>query len=120
ALLVPNGYVTNLAVAQTLAGTFSHALLDARAHPSLADAAQFLDCPIVKFQHRDVEDLGRVLRRLGSGVRPILLTEGMFAHDGSVAPLRACLRCWPKDCLVWLDDAHGGGVLGRRGLGTAE
>src|SRR3989441_8422213 len=75
ALLVPNGYITNLTVAQTLAGRFSHALLDARAHPSLADAAQLLDCPIVKFRHRDVEELGRVLRRLGSGVRPILLTE---------------------------------------------
>jgi len=120
ALLVPNGYITNLAVAQTLAGNFSHALLDARAHSSLADAAQFLDCPIVKFQHRDVEDLGRVLRRLGSGVRPILLTEGMFSHDGSVAPLKAYLKMLPRDSLILLDDAHGAGVLGKTGKGTAE
>jgi 7-keto-8-aminopelargonate synthetase-like enzyme len=120
ALLVPNGYITNLAVAQTLVGNFSHALLDARAHSSLADAAQFLDCPIVKFQHRDVEDLGRVLRRLGLGVRPILLTEGMFSHDGSVAPLKAYLKILPKDSLILLDDAHGAGVLGKTGKGTAE
>ena len=120
ALLVPNGYITNLTVAQTLAGRFSHALLDARAHPSLADAAQLLDCPIVKFRHRDVEELGRVLRRLGSGVRPILLTEGMFSHDGSVAPLKAYLRILPKDSLILLDDAHGAGVLGKTGKGTAE
>jgi 7-keto-8-aminopelargonate synthetase-like enzyme len=120
ALLVPSGYITNLAVAQTLAGRFSHALLDARAHSSLADAAQFLDCPIVKFQHRDVEDLGRVLQRLGSGVRPILLTEGMFSHDGSVAPLKAYFKRLPKDSLILLDDAHGAGVLGKTGKGTAE
>ena len=120
ALLVPNGYVTNLAVAQTLAGRFSHALLDARAHASLADAAPFLDCPIVKFQHRDAEDLGRRLRRLGPGVRPILLTEGMFSHDGSVAPLKAYLRILPKNSLVLLDDAHSAGVLGKTGKGTTE
>ena len=120
ALLVPNGYLTNLALAQTLAGKFSHALLDARAHASLVDAAQFLDCPVVKFLHRDVEDLGRVLRRLGSGVRPILLTEGMFSHDGSVAPLKAYLKMLPKDSLIMLDDAHGAGVLGMTGRGTAE
>jgi len=120
ALLVPNGYVTNLAVAQTLAGRFSHALLDARAHSSLADAAQFLDCPIVKFHHHDVEDFGRVLRKLGSSVRPILLTEGMFSHDGSVAPLKAYLKFLPRDSLVLLDDAHGAGVLGKTGKGTAE
>jgi len=120
ALLVPNGYAANLAVAQTLAGRFSHAILDARAHPSLADAAQFLDCPVVRFHHRDVEDLGRLRRRLGSGVRPILLTEGMFSHDGSVAPLKAYLRVLPKDALVLLDDAHGAGVLGKTGKGTPE
>jgi 7-keto-8-aminopelargonate synthetase-like enzyme len=120
ALLVPNGYITNLVVAQTLAGEFSHALLDGRAHPSLADAAQFLDCPVVKFQHRDVEDLDRVLRRLGSGVRPILLTEGMFSHDGSVAPLKGYLRMLPEDSLILLDDAHGAGVLGQTGKGSAE
>ena len=120
ALLVPNGYITNLAVAQTLAGRFSHALLDGRAHPSLADAAQFLDCPVVKFHHRDVEDLRRVLQRLGSGVRPILLTDGMFSHDGSVAPLKTYLDILPRDSLVLLDDAHGAGVLGKTGKGTTE
>jgi 7-keto-8-aminopelargonate synthetase-like enzyme len=120
ALLVSNGYITNLAVAQTLAGRFSHAMLDAHAHPSLADAALLLDCPIVKFRHRDAEDLGRVLRRLGPDVRPILLTEGMFSCDGSVAPLKAYLTILPKDALVLLDDAHGAGVLGKTGRGTAE
>ncbi len=120
ALLVSNGYITNLAVAQALAGEFSHAILDARAHPSLADAAQFLDCPIVKFHHRDVEDLGRLLQRLGRGICPILLTDGMFSNDGSLAPLKAYLRILPRDSQVLLDDAHGAGVLGKTGKGTLE
>src|SRR5215467_9313129 len=44
ALLVSGGYVTNLIVAQALAGTFSHAIVDEKAHPSLWDASGLLDC----------------------------------------------------------------------------
>ena len=56
-LLVSTGYVTNLVVAQALAGNFSHALIDAGAHPSLSDAARFLDCPVLQFKSRDAEAL---------------------------------------------------------------
>src|SRR5437016_12214993 len=44
----------------------------------------------------------------------------MFSHDGSVAPLKAYLKFLPRDSLVLLDDAHGAGVLGKTGKGTAE
>ena len=53
ALVVSSGYVTNLVVAQSLAGSFSHALVDDDAHPSLSDAARFLDCPVLQFKSRD-------------------------------------------------------------------
>ena len=54
--MLSSGYVTSLAVAQAFAGQFSHALIDERAHVSLLDAAPFLDCPVLKFKHRDVVD----------------------------------------------------------------
>jgi 8-amino-7-oxononanoate synthase len=121
ALLVSTGYATNLAVAQTLAGQFSHALIDERAHVSLADAALWLNCPILKFKHRDdVDDFARTLRRCGRGARPIALTDGMFSHDGSVAPLRGYLKLLPRDGLLFVDDAHGAGTLGKSGGGTVE
>jgi 7-keto-8-aminopelargonate synthetase-like enzyme len=120
ALLVPNGYMTGMVVAQALAGNFSHALLDERAHPALLDAAEQLNCPILKFKHRDAEDFGRTIARCGRGARPILLTDGMFAHDGSVAPLKVYLKCLPRDGMVLVDDAHGAGVFGKRGQGTVE
>jgi 7-keto-8-aminopelargonate synthetase-like enzyme len=120
ALLVSSGYSTNLVVAQSLAGQFSHALLDERAHGSLQDASQLLDCPLLKFKHRDLEDFSRTVRRCGGGARPIVLTDGMFAHDGSVAPLRAYLKLLPRDGLLVVDDAHGGGTIGPTGKGTIE
>ena len=120
ALLVPNGYMTGMVVAQALAGEFSHAILDERAHPALLDAAEQLGCPIFEFKHRDTEDFARAIGRCGKGARPIALTDGMFAHDGSVAPLKKYLKHLPRDGVMLVDDAHGAGVLGERGQGTLE
>jgi 7-keto-8-aminopelargonate synthetase-like enzyme len=120
ALLVSSGYVTNLVVAQALAGHFSHALIDARAHPSLADAARLLDCPVLQFKSRDPEDLALAVRRCGPGAKLLLLTDGMFSSDGSAAPLAEYLKILPKDALILVDDAHGAGVLGRTGQGAPE
>ena len=120
AVLFSSGYLSNLSVAQALAGSCSHALLDERAHASLIDAAHFLDCPIIRYKHRDAIDLARAIQRIGRGTKPILLTDGMFAHDGSIAPLGDYLRILPGDGLILLDDAHGAGVLGKSGKGTIE
>lgn len=120
AVLVSTGYSGNLAVAQALAGSFSHALIDERAHASLVDAAHFLDCPVIRFQHRSAEDLARNVQRIGRGAKPILLTDGLFSHDGSIAPLRGYPDVLPPDAVILLDDAHGAGVLGKKGRGTPE
>src|SRR6185503_6663646 len=77
ALLVPTGYFTNLVLAQALAGNFSHALIDKEAHPSLADAAQLLECPVIRFTHKDVAEVAQSVRRCGSGARLLLLTDGL-------------------------------------------
>jgi len=120
ALLVSTGYLTNLVVAQTLVGHFSHALVDEKAHVSPSDAAQFLNCPVLKFKHRDLESFSETLRRCGPGARPVALTDGMFSRDGSVAPLRAYLKLLPRDGLLVVDDAHGGGTVGAQGGGAVE
>lgn len=120
ALLVSNGYLTGTIVAQALAGNFSHAVIDDRTHPALLDAADQLVCPIVKFRHRDPAEFARAVVRCGEGSRPLALTDGMFSHDGSAAPLKAYLKCLPPDSWMVVDDAHGAGVLGRTGKGTIE
>lgn len=120
ALLTNSGYVTNLMVAHALAGQFSHALIDERAHAALTDAATALNCPVLRFKHRDVADFSSALNRCGPQARPILLTDGMFSHNGSVAPLAEYLKLLPRDGLIILDDAHGAGTLGAHGRGTVE
>jgi 7-keto-8-aminopelargonate synthetase-like enzyme len=119
-LLVSNGYLTGTVAAQALAGNFSHALVDERAHPALLDAANQLNCPVIRFKHRDTPDFASALDRCGRGSRPVVLTDGMFSHDGSTAPLKAYSKLLPRDGWMLVDDAHGAGVLGRTGKGAVE
>lgn len=120
AVLVSNGYATNLVVAQALAGRFSHVLIDQKAHASLVDASAFFDGPIINFSHRDTVAVSRIMERIGRRSRPVLLTDGMFSHDGGLAPINGYLRSLPRNAVILLDDAHGAGILGKTGKGTPE
>lgn len=120
ALVTSSASIANFALAQTLAGDFTHALMDARAHACLREAARFLGCPVLVFEHRNPDAVERSVRRLGRRARLVLLTDGLFAHDGSVAPLRAYREVLPANAFVLVDDAHGAGVLGPRGRGTPD
>ena len=120
ALLVSTGYAASLVVGQALAGQFSHAVIDEQAHPSLKNAARFLDCPVLQYKHRDAAHAAHTISRCGPAARVILLSDGVFAHDGSLAPLPQLLESLPRDGLVLLDDAHGAGVIGAHGRGTVE
>lgn len=120
ALLVPSGYAANLAVAQALAGRFSHALIDQGSHPSLCDAAGMLECSVRKFRHKSASDLAILVRRCGAKARLMVLTDGMFSRDGSVAPLKEYLKVLPRHAALLVDDAHGAGVLGANGRGSVE
>ena len=73
-------------------------LLEERAHACLVDAARLTGLPVARFPHRDAEGLRRAIagggrqNGAGGGGRVLVLTDGMFAHDGSVAPVEAYLR----------------------------
>lgn len=120
ALVVTTGYVANLALAEALAGDFTHAFIDERSHSSLKTALGLTGAKLCSFRHRNPVDLQRQLRSLRNAGRVLLATDGMFAHDGQIAPLPEYARILPKQGLLWVDDAHGAGTLGRTGKGTPE
>lgn len=119
ALIFPDGYLAPAAVAQTLAEEYSHAFIDEFAHGALNDAARLLNCPVKTFKHRDASDLKRALSKIPN-TRPLILTDGMFSHDGSVAPLADYLKILPRNGMILVDDAHGAGILGTTGKGALE
>jgi len=120
ALVFPEGYLAPMAAAQALAGEFSHAFIDEFAHAALVDAARMLNCPVKIFPHGNATGLARALSKLGSRSRPMVLTDGMFSYDGSVAPLSEYLQILPRTGMILVDDAHGAGVLGATGKGSLE
>jgi 8-amino-7-oxononanoate synthase len=120
AVLVSNGYLTNLAVAQGLRGTIDHVLIDERAHFSLQDAAAILGCPRTKFAHCDANDLCNKARKYSARKKIAVLTDGMFANDGSIVHLELYRDALGPNASIWVDDAHAAGILGERGAGSVE
>ncbi len=114
-LLVPDGYLTNLAAAQGLAPEHAAAWVDALAHASVRDGAQTSGLAVHRFAHRDA---GALADALAAADRPLVMTDGVFPTEGTTAPLPALLAALPDDGRLLVDDAHGLGVLGPRGQGT--
>ncbi len=120
ATLVSSGYAAAAIAAQALQGGFSRVLIDEKAHPSLHDAGRLFGCRVQSFPHRDPIGLARLLARGGAQDKPIVLTDGLFAHSGEVAPLAHYLQILSPRGLILVDDAHGAGILGEKGRGTPE
>jgi len=120
ALLTSNGYATNTLAAQALAHAAPRLLIDARAHASLKDATLHAGTPATPFAHRDPADLRRQAETAPGSGPLFAMTDGLFAHDGAIAPLPGHLAALPKGARLWIDDAHAAGILGPSGRGALE
>ena len=117
-----SGYLGSLILAQALSPETDVLLVDESAHFCINDAVRSPGKPVVRFRHRDPEDLARKLkRRLGARQRPVVLTDGVFPIFGRIAPLPEYAEILSGyGGLIAIDDAHGAGVLGANGRGTFE
>jgi len=117
-----SGYLSSLVLAQGLAGQYEAVFTDKLAHFCIKDAVRTAGKPIFSFRHRDPEDLKKKLNsKLKARQRPFVLTDGVFPTYGRIAPvLDYATILEPYNGLIGLDDAHGAGVLGTHGRGTAE
>jgi 8-amino-7-oxononanoate synthase len=86
----------------------------------LAEAYSFGEVNVQRYRHCDANHLERLLRKT-NGERKMIVTDGVFSLHGHIAPLKEIVELAEKyDALVYVDDAHGIGVLGENGRGTAE
>jgi 7-keto-8-aminopelargonate synthetase-like enzyme len=122
ATLLPAGYMSNAALLATTVEEFTVLLLDEKAHPSLREAATQSGRRTVVFRNADPDDLAaRCAETLQPADRPLLLTDGVAANTGDLAPLAAYLHILePWNGHVHVDDCHGLGVLGATGKGSWE
>ncbi|MBD7987367.1 8-amino-7-oxononanoate synthase [Luteimonas sp. Sa2BVA3] len=118
ALVFGSGYAANLAVQQALLGEGDTSVQDRLNHASLIDGARLAGCRLRRYPHGDAEGALRQLRTVPDGAA-MLATDGVFSMDGDVAPLRQlALVARVQSALLYVDDAHGVGVLGPGGRGS--
>ncbi len=119
ALLFGTGYLANVGVITALAGPGWAVFTDRLNHASIIDGCRLSGAELVPYRHADPEDLDRKAQRFGD--RPgLLVTDGVFSMDGDVAPLTTLAEvARRRGLLTVLDDAHGSGVLGPGGAGSA-
>lgn len=118
ALLFGSGYLANLAVVQALLGEGDLCVQDKLNHASLIDAARLAGCAFKRYPHADAEGAARQLATQADGAA-LLATDGVFSMDGDVAPLRELAQvARAQQATLYVDDAHGIGVLGEAGRGS--
>ena len=118
ALVFGSGYMANLAVQQALLGEGDTSVQDRLNHASLIDGARLAGCRLRRYPHGDAEGALRQLRTVPDGAA-MIATDGVFSMDGDVAPLRQlALAARMQSALLYVDDAHGVGVLGPDGRGS--
>ncbi len=118
ALLFGSGFLANLAVLQSLLGDEDVCVQDRLNHASLIDAARLAGCRLRRYPHADPEGAIRQLRTLPEGLA-MVATDGVFSMDGDIAPLRElALVARVQKAMLYVDDAHGIGVVGPDGRGS--
>lgn len=125
ALVHATGFSTNLGAIASLLTPKDWIFCDRENHASIFEGCHASRGRLIPFLHNDVEDAARKIagaqEKRPAGSLMMLLTEGVFSMSGDLAPLPELVRLKDNfpDLLVYLDDAHGLGVLGPGGRGTA-
>lgn len=118
ALLFSTGYMANLAVLTALVGRHGEVFADKLNHASLVDAAHLSGATFTRYRHNGLAQLDSQLAK-STAPDKIIVSDLVFSMDGDVAPVDALLDLAERyDAWLYLDDAHGFGVLneGRGGL----
>ena len=123
AFYLPSGYPASCVLAAAMLDDADAVFVDELSHYSVLEAARWTARPVFRFAHRDADHLRAALdNHLGPGQRPLVMTDGVFAARGRIAPLADYLDVLGRypGAMLAVDDAHALGVLGTNGRGTFE
>lgn len=122
AIVFPSGYGANVGIVSALCGKNDVIINDAANHASIFDGCVLSGAEIKVYPHRDMKGLERILSRIpAEKTGRLIITDGVFSMDGDMAPLDEIVKLARKyNARVMVDDAHGVGIVGPTGRGTAE
>jgi 8-amino-7-oxononanoate synthase len=122
ALVFTTGHQANLAALGTLLAPGDTVVADSGDHASILDGCLLSRAKLRVFRHNRIDKLHRTLEKAaadGGGI--LVVVDGVFSMEGDVAPLEQITElCGQFGARLMVDEAHGAGVLGARGAGTAE
>lgn len=121
ALTFSTGMQTNLGAISALAGRDDVIVIDRMVHASIMDAVRLSYAHIAKFKHNDMKDLEDKLAHQPADKGKLIIVDGVFSMEGDLSNLPQIVKLAKKHhARVMVDDAHGVGVMGAKGRGTAE
>ena len=122
AIVFPSGYGTNVGVISALCNSEDIIINDSANHASIYDGCQLSGAKIKVYPHANMKYLERILDKIPPEVGGrLIITDGVFSMDGDIAPLdKICTLAQKYNCKVMVDDAHGVGIVGKTGRGSAE
>jgi 8-amino-7-oxononanoate synthase len=121
ALCVTTGFTTNLAAMSSLLGRGDLVFSDRQNHASLVDGMRLSAGEEKRYRHGDMQQLEHLLSQADDQMGKLIVTDGVFSMEGDLANLPEITRLAAKyGARVVVDDAHGLGVMGAHGRGTAE
>jgi len=121
-MLYQSGFNCNAGTIQAITAKGDLIISDSLNHASIIDGVRLSKADRAVFKHSDMEDLERVLEERRKDYNNVLIiTDGVFSMDGDIAKLPEIVELAEKhNCLTYVDDAHGSGVLGESGRGTVD
>lgn len=124
-LVYQTGFAANAGLIQQLAGKEDLIISDELNHGSIIDGVRLSHAERAVYKHSDVSDLHRVLEEADKHSPPyrriLIITDGVFSMDGDIAPLDGVAKAAAEHgAMVYVDDAHGEGVLGEGGRGIVS
>jgi 8-amino-7-oxononanoate synthase len=121
ALTFSSGYLANIGAIPALIGQGGLILADRLCHASLIDGCRLSAADFRIYRHNDIDHLQSLLAARRRTRRTLIVTDGLFSMDGDLAPLPELRRlAQDYEADLYIDDAHGTGVMGQHGRGTAE
>lgn len=121
-MIFNSGYSTNIGAISGILRSQDAVIIDQMSHASIYDGCALCKAKILIFSHNDAKSLEKIIKRvriLYNGI--LIIVDGIYSTDGTIAPLNDIVKIAENyRARIMVDEAHGFGILGKKGIGAVE